>query len=890
MEKLRRTTPEQPEVKETLSTEEALESVRDFAQHESADMQHRLSEHQDLDKRMGQHSSEVLRKVAYELNRKFEPEMVESLIKSSDISIPEKKGEKSEEEHVAQDELNEISEEELAERLEKKQAAQEELDAMHETLAIDLAEKVEKGETVDVEKWIDRSLSDMLDMYTESDRRNRMTQLYTKRELLRRSADALSKAEKNKDTLVFYNVDADMFKAWNDAFGHIVGDVVLQVIAFEMHEFAKEQKDGIASRVGGEELTGMYVVPQGEDFDGRQIELFQERVGKRLSSLINTIQEEVGDSFDVRERLMQTLFDVRRNEVDGVIMQHQEFNAWLESAKELGGVEDGTQNPSTAYLDISMAIDRLDQANDQEKIKALQEKQVELSRLLPLGTVTVGAIQVDVSTADHSVSKQDTQKINSRINSKDTRQTISDAEIRKVFTEEEITTVERDNNTLIELKEDSLTYVELEERIETRLKDISDTIRTLSTELAQVPTASPSIELTSLQMRVDQAVSEKTAWEGLLDQIMHARVGRIIERADITQETQKKKQRDSVAIEEPISIKAFDNNELDDEEEKEPSEYEKVHAEIARSTRKFDQDLRIELEEMSAKTIDEIRFSDPRMEQWKRSVRFLKHSFKRHEAYNKEVTIGSNGQAQTINLQDHIQFMFDVIEKQVEASFTSNLSEKYLDSLLRSPNDTYKEGILPTVVNQAYKRKRTENQENDPTHFSVVSFDFDNLKAVNEVAGHSFGDTVLRLSAVEYKKMAELNPGVQFIRPSGGEEFILIAPDKTDEETAALVEETANKVSVKVKELLENTVVDGKTVYKMVQEYIEKESGRTGDELDKIGTITAAVIDIADKKEMSAEALVREADELGEKMKHIGMRGETYTEKDLHDKIEQMVA
>ena len=851
-----------------LSYGEALNAVSEFAAKQSLLLQKEISAHQGLEKRMGQLGSKSLKDIAYYFHPNNNPKGVEKLIRTYKSSVIEMKPEKDQ--------------------------AQRELDTMHSNLANEIGEKIEENKFEDVEKWVEKSLSDMLSMYTESDRRNRMTQLYTKRELLRRAAEALSQAEKNKGSLVFYNVDADMFKAWNDAFGHTVGDLVLQNIALEMHEFTEEQKNGIASRVGGEELTGMIVVPNGESFDSRSLELFQESVGQRLSSLIDKIQKEVGDSFDVREKLMETLFKVRKNEVDTVISEHQNFKNWLECARKICDSLVYVNDPSTAYEKISCKIEELDNMDDLSIISQLQEMQKELSLMLPLGTVTVGAIQVEFSGENHVISNKDIQAINSRINSKDTKQTISHKEIREVFSGDEIEIISLGSEGLVEIKNSSLTYVDFEERINVRLKKISGEIRNLNLTLAECAVN----DKMDIQKKLGTAVSEKVAWESLLNQVKHARVGRMIEQADTTQEMQKKKKRNSVAINEPISIKDSDNGKFKTKDEKE-SKYVAFHAEVQRCTRKYDQKLRVKLEGMISKTIEEIKKSDPRMKRWKRLVRFLKNSFENNKAYDKELTFGKDNN--TVNVKDYIKNLIGTKEQEVLASFDDNLSEKYLDSLLRSPNDTYEEEILPAIVSQAYRKKSAEqkgepddkekdhgSEEDEKVNFCVVSFDFDNLKAVNEVAGHAFGDTVLRLAAVEFKTMALANPGVQFIRPSGGEEFILVVPDKTANETATLVKETAKKISDKVKELLESTTVDDTSVYERVKDYMETELDYKGEDLEKIGTITAAVVDIADNnKEMSSAELVRYADELGEYMKKENMRGITATEKYLLEKKQE---
>ncbi len=844
--------------KESSPVPDAGQIIRNVAAKYKLEWWRKISKEQGLDTRMGQHASDALRTMAHLIDANMpKEEGVRETVKLSARKISEnQKEDKDSNKPEADTTLQE----------------HEDIVRMHETLADELANTLEdRGETI-VYDWAHKSAQQLMRSYTEADTRNRMTQLYTRRELLRRSSEALAHAEKNNETLVFFNIDADMFKAWNDAFGHIVGDVVLQIIAFEMHEFINKQQKGVASRVGGEELTGMFVIPEGEMLNEREVDDLKVRIAKRLSAFIDTLQKEVGDTFDVREKLMQTLFSVRKAEANEVIRQNEQYEQWLQKVKGAGiSVTQGRgeASPSEIYKRISSKINT---SNDDSKINELKKMQRELAVLLPLGTVTVGLTQVDCSKTDYPLSEQDTQLLNSRINSKDTTRTISKSAVREVFSDEEIDIVEKNGDTLIEINSEGITYIDLRKRINERLQQLKNKIIVTNRELTD-PSITHAYQ-NALRDKIHNLTLEHVAWQGVLDSVMQARVGRMMEHADVVQETQKKIQRNTVSIEEPISVEQFDKGNVDLESRGKPSEYADIHDAVQRSVRESDQELRLQLDAMQEDVIDDIKDNDPRLALWERHMRYVLNSFANNKAYDRVVRVKTlSGDTEEVNLRD---FVLRVIKSEmdiVKQSFISNLPDKYLDSLLNSPNDTYKEGILPNIVKRAYKRIKSieKDEEGQPetqeqAHFSVVSFDFDNLKAINEVAGHAFGDTVLRLAAVEFKRLS--SHGVQLIRPSGGEEFILIVDGKTEDQTKQLVEKTAKVASEKVRNLLESIKVGDKSVYNLVQEYIRDKNGRRGKELDKIGTITAAIIDIANtEKVMTADELVRQADEYGEFMK-----------------------
>ena len=78
------------------------------------------------------------------------------------------------------------------------------------------------------------------------------------------------------------------------------------------------------------------------------------------------------------------------------------------------------------------------------------------------------------------------------------------------------------------------------------------------------------------------------------------------------------------------------------------------------------------------------------------------------------------------------------------------------------------------------KRARRKNQ-----HLSLVIFDIDHFKEINDTHGHSVGDSVLRSIAGVVKRNIEKN---HVFARVGGEEFAVIVPDTSGEEAVQLGE------------------------------------------------------------------------------------------------------
>ncbi len=140
--------------------------------------------------------------------------------------------------------------------------------------------------------------------------------------------------------------------------------------------------------------------------------------------------------------------------------------------------------------------------------------------------------------------------------------------------------------------------------------------------------------------------------------------------------------------------------------------------------------------------------------------------------------------------------VFKFVDSLLEVEFTESLHQRGItDQLTGAFNKTYLVARLGFAIDTA--------SETRPV--SVIAFDYDNFKQVNDQYGHAAGDHTLRATA---ELIAQ-----QFVRPSdlfarmGGEEFVIVLPETPLE--------TAVEIAEQVRRTLETTNFgpDGLTIH-----------------------------------------------------------------------------
>ncbi|MFW6015009.1 MAG: diguanylate cyclase [bacterium] len=137
---------------------------------------------------------------------------------------------------------------------------------------------------------------------------------------------------------------------------------------------------------------------------------------------------------------------------------------------------------------------------------------------------------------------------------------------------------------------------------------------------------------------------------------------------------------------------------------------------------------------------------------------------------------------------NNIQF-FDGIATQINIAINNaNLYAKMEDMAIRDG--------LTGVYNRSYLQHRfselVKEAVMNKTSLSVALFDIDKFKRVNDTYGHLFGDEAIKMAARVTEKIASLNKGL--VGRFGGEEFVIILPNKSTEEAYQISKEVHEKI------------------------------------------------------------------------------------------------
>ena len=109
------------------------------------------------------------------------------------------------------------------------------------------------------------------------------------------------------------------------------------------------------------------------------------------------------------------------------------------------------------------------------------------------------------------------------------------------------------------------------------------------------------------------------------------------------------------------------------------------------------------------------------------------------------------------------------------------------DSLTGVYNRRYLTELFNEISNEVRSIKSNKFK------MSIILFDLDRFKRINDTYGHLFGDTVIKVCANIAKDIASKNNGI--ISRYGGEEFVIIFPGKNVEETQKIVKNIMDEIS-----------------------------------------------------------------------------------------------
>lgn len=122
------------------------------------------------------------------------------------------------------------------------------------------------------------------------------------------------------------------------------------------------------------------------------------------------------------------------------------------------------------------------------------------------------------------------------------------------------------------------------------------------------------------------------------------------------------------------------------------------------------------------------------------------------------------------------------------------LSTAGLILILSSLKYTHKVAYRDELTGLPTRRSLSETFLKLPARYSIAIVDIDNLKTHNDEYGHESGDQILRMLASRAQEVA----GRGKIFRYGGEEFCIILPEKSANETRLIMEQLRRKISGKL--------------------------------------------------------------------------------------------
>jgi diguanylate cyclase len=130
---------------------------------------------------------------------------------------------------------------------------------------------------------------------------------------------------------------------------------------------------------------------------------------------------------------------------------------------------------------------------------------------------------------------------------------------------------------------------------------------------------------------------------------------------------------------------------------------------------------------------------------------------------------------------------------------------KYLEGKVHKLSNEVKTDYLTNISNKKAIEDELKKQESAynryNTNYSVVFFDIDHFKNVNDTYGHDAGDVILKSLGLLFKRYAR---DIDMIGRFGGEEFVAILPN-TDKNGAYTFAEKIKEIVQKTKFMYKNT-------------------------------------------------------------------------------------
>ena len=162
----------------------------------------------------------------------------------------------------------------------------------------------------------------------------------------------------------------------------------------------------------------------------------------------------------------------------------------------------------------------------------------------------------------------------------------------------------------------------------------------------------------------------------------------------------------------------------------------------------------------------------------------------------------------TINLDDEINKFSEDIKKEDEEIKVLrkkvSLLENQLEELRKESKEDYLTKLLTKRALDDAINKQESLYERFNRNYSVIFFDIDHFKNVNDTYGHDAGDVILKSVGLLLNRYSR---EIDIVGRFGGEEFLALLPE-TDKNGAKIFAEKVNKVIKKTKFIYKKTRID----------------------------------------------------------------------------------
>jgi diguanylate cyclase (GGDEF)-like protein len=162
----------------------------------------------------------------------------------------------------------------------------------------------------------------------------------------------------------------------------------------------------------------------------------------------------------------------------------------------------------------------------------------------------------------------------------------------------------------------------------------------------------------------------------------------------------------------------------------------------------------------------------------------------------------------TVSLDNEINKFSEEIKKEDIEVKELRKKVQALENQLSEVKKESKTDFLTALLNkralEEELKKREEYFNRFGHNYSIIFFDIDHFKNVNDTYGHDAGDVVLKSVGLLLKRYSR---DIDIIGRFGGEEFVAILPD-TDKEGALIFATKINQVIKKAKFMYKNTRID----------------------------------------------------------------------------------